>query len=410
MAVALSLAIVYYGNFIKRKNKILKNIVCFLMFFMMLFAMKPIYAKYILTREFNFTTSSKPFYITSQISTNNVILNDNKGSLTLKIKNNDGTNFNNFDTQYEIYLEDTSRYTITTTDTNSGKLAGGALKENSITVNFVPVSGATIRVNEDVKIIVKATSPYSKQIVHEININKPDAEIAFGGLSDFRKIELADCDGYSTTHGLYSEIYAGNNDKLQYNADGSLVFDADNPILYMELDDTKSKLFDEAYSMYFTIKANTNQTGNDGYFGGTIASVGNGVNNYKCWISIYKNYLHIYSYLAGGSKSNINKELVETGFISFDISKYSNQVMNIQITATKTGKTKVYINGELQKTFTSGGADILTTHVTIGDLRPLRNLKFQGTIYDFSMYNLVLTDEQIKNNWNYAKNKWIDSN
>ena len=140
--------------------------------------------------------------------------------------------------------------------------------------------------------------------------------------------------------------------------------------------------------------------------GGTIASIGDGNTKYKSWISIYRGYLHVYSYFSGSSKSNILKELVEPGFISFDISKYSNQIMNIQITATKDGNTRVYINGEKLKEFTSGGGDIATTHVTIGDLRPQRNLKFKGTIYDFSMYNVELTEEQVKNNWNYAKNKW----
>ena len=76
---------------------------------------------------------------------------------------------------------------------------------------------------------------------------------------------------------------------------------------------------------------------------------------------------------------------------------------------SKTGNTTVYINGEKLGTFQSGGQDIVTSHVNIGDLRPLRNLKFKGKIYDFKMYNKVLTEEEVQNNWNYAKNKWISN-
>ena len=171
----------------------------------------------------------------------------------------------------------------------------------------------------------------------------------------------------------------------------------------MELDESKNNLFDEKYSMYFTVNADLSQPS------GTIASLGNGNTKYKSWIRILNGYLHVYSYFEGSAKNGVNYETQEPGFLSIDISKYTNTIFNIQVTATKTGKTKLYINGELIKIFDSGGAEIPTTHVTIGDLRPQRNLKFIGTIYDFSMYNIELTETQVKNNWNYAKDKWINN-
>ena len=71
------------------------------------------------------------------------------------------------------------------------------------------------------------------------------------------------------------------------------MLDEDNPILYMELDESKSTLFDECYSLYVTLKADTSQEGTAGKYGATIASIGNGINNYKSWVSIYKNYLQL---------------------------------------------------------------------------------------------------------------------
>ena len=396
---------IYSGNFIKT-NKTSKMFVCIFGVIVMMFFGYSIYAKYIFIKDFSINSNSTPFYINSEVSSNNVVINDNKGSLTLNIKNNDGTNFNSFEVPYSIYLEDTSKYSITTSDANNGKLTGGALKQNSITVNFVPDLSAPIKLNETIKLIVETSSPYKKQIVHEVNLNKPDSELVFGGLSDFRKIEEEDCEGYYSSHGYYADLYAGNNEKLQYDNEGNLVFDADNPILVMDIDESEN-LFQEEFSIYCTIKADTSQGER---YGSTIISIGDGSGKYIGWISIFKGYLHVYTYVLENAGADFAKPTIQKGFGSYEISKYSNQIMNIQVTSSRTGTTKVYINGEKLTNFESGGASMPATHVTIGDLRPLRDLKFHGTIYDFSMYNSVLAEEEIKNNWNYAKNKWKINN
>ena len=98
------------------------------------------FAKYIFQKDFSVNISSQPFYINSEISTNNVYVENNKGNISLKIKNNDGTNFNNYETKYEIYLEDTTLYTITINDENSGQLIGGEIAENNIEVQILPIS------------------------------------------------------------------------------------------------------------------------------------------------------------------------------------------------------------------------------------------------------------------------------
>ena len=43
---------------------------------------------------------------------------------------------------------------------------------------------------------------------------------------------------------------------------------------------------------------------------------------------------------------------------------------------------------------------------TLGDLRPGRELKFIGTVYDVALYNRALTEEEIQTNWNYANRNW----
>jgi len=363
-----------------------------------------IYARYVLNKNINVNITTSPFYFEADINQTELDLNEDNVQLDLTIKNNDGNNYNLYDANYEICLLDNSKFNMTLEDSNNGIIHGNTSKDNTITIELTPVESAVLKAKETLTISIKSTKPFTKQINKTVTINVPYSELIFGSLDDFKQITEEECLEYASQWGDYFELYGGNNEQLEYDSDGALVFDEDNPILYLEVEDG-NELFSNEYSLYFTINADVMQ-GED--FGGTIASIGNGNRNYLTWISLYKGYLHIYSYYLGYAKSNIEKEIVEPGFLSYDITKYSNTTFNIQITATKTGKTNVYINGQALTSFESGGEDIETTHVTIGDLRPLRCLKFNGKIYDFAMYDKVLTEEEIQLNWKHAKNEWID--
>ena len=80
--------------------------------------------------------------------------------------------------------------------------------------------------------------------------------------------------------------------------------------------------------------------------------------------------------------------------------------MNIQVTASRLGKTRVYINGSLIREFDSGGDTVSYKIATIGDLRPSRGLKFNGKIYDLALYNTELSTSAVNFNWSHAKNTW----
>lgn len=257
--------------------------------------------------------------------------------------------------------------------------------------------------------LIESTTVVNTAKNHVIYAHWLDPELIFSNLDAFRTITAEDCEDYTEHGGGYEELYAGNGGEMEYTSDGAMKFDADNPILFLEIGENTDMFADE-YSLYFTIEADTMQAGNDTseeIYPATIASIGDGVNKYLAWIGIYKNYLHVYSY-CGNLMKDMNKEHEEKGFISRDISKYTNTTLNIQIIAAKNAKTDVYLNGELFASFDSGGTDIETTHVTIGDLRPIRNLKYTGKLYDFAMYRRVLTQEEIITNWEFAKNKWIN--
>ena len=207
----------------------------------------------------------------------------------------------------------------------------------------------------------------------------------------------------STMHCTYETCYSDNNGDLIYDENGALILDGNNAIALLNIDQSMS--VEDEYSVYFTVKGDTSQSG-VGEFPSTILAISEGSTKYLTWIGFYKNYLHVYSYYNGSAKSKLAYRSVQTGFISFDISEYSNKIMNLQIVGTRGGNTDIYINGTRKETITSGVNPVSYTYATIGDLRPGRNLKFTGVIYDMGLYNRALSEEEVQLNWDHANTTW----
>lgn len=202
----------------------------------------------------------------------------------------------------------------------------------------------------------------------------------------------------------YESMYGGNNGQIEYDNDGSIVLDEDNPILYEEIT-PGAQLSGNQYSLYFTIKSDFTAQETES----TLISAGDGVKDYLTRVSFYKGYMYVYTYYSGSDKTGIEEETSSKGFWSYNISEYSNTIMNVQITGSRTGSTVVYINGQqITGNIKSGRSKIQTASVTIGDLRPLANQKFIGNLYDIEIYEKVLTAEEIQTNWEHAKKKWIE--
>ncbi len=165
------------------------------------------------------------------------------------------------------------------------------------------------------------------------------------------------------------------------------------------------------YSVSIVIEGTTNQTKTapaaftypDGlrYYGKTIFSICNTVNNYTSWISIVDDKLRIYAYSYLTDPVNNMP-----GYMWIDISEYDNKFMHLQLTVEKGGQAKLYINGDMKAEFDSGSKEFENTTLTIGDLRAERNLRYVGTIYDVALYGKVLTEEEAKRNWKYVQKEY----
>ncbi len=121
-------------------------------------------------------------------------------------------------------------------------------------------------------------------------------------------------------------------------------------------------------------------------FGRTIiASSPNSVQGYGFWFLVNGNRIRVYSYAVNSN--------------SYTLSNYNNistnKWYNLIVSANRNGESKIYINGVLDKVFTSGN-QLSAPYVAIGELRPNRKIAFNGAIDDVSIWNRALSLEEVR--------------
>lgn len=197
----------------------------------------------------------------------------------------------------------------------------------------------------------------------------------------------------------------GTSGKLENVTSGELELGINKAILALDI--AQSMSVQDTYSVYMTVEGSVFQIGQPASnYPATILAISEANTKYLSWIGFYDGYLQVYSYYEGGSKSGQLGDKTEPGFTSIPVSQFEGKIMNIQVTASRLGKTRVYINGSLIREFDSGGDTVSYKIATIGDLRPSRGLKFNGKIYDLALYNTELSTSAVNFNWSHAKNTW----
>lgn len=208
-----------------------------------------------------------------------------------------------------------------------------------------------------------------------------------------------------STNCTYETCYSDNGGQLEYDELGGIVLDNNNAVAI--LTEENAAPIDDEFTIHLTFKGPINQTPAAGGYAGTIVAIANKQsNNFLAWIGVYKKHLHVYTFTKS-SHYNINYSNTVTGFASIPLdSKYDNKIMNVQVTSKKGNQTKVYINGTLARTFTSGNENINVAQTTVGDLRPYRNLKYTGVLYEIEIYDRVISQSEINSNWEHSKIAW----
>jgi len=140
--------------------------------------------RYILTKNIGVNITTSPFYFEAEVENDEIELIDNKAEINLTIKNNNGTNYNLYDTNYEITLQENGQSVISVEDENSQILKGESIKQNNVKIKFEKLVEDSI---EQINLIIKSKKPYKKEIVLPITFIQKTAE---SKLTEAEKVAL----------------------------------------------------------------------------------------------------------------------------------------------------------------------------------------------------------------------------
>ncbi len=79
---------------------------------------------------------------------------------------------------------------------------------------------------------------------------------------------------------------------------------------------------------------------------------------------------------------------------------------HVAFTAVKGGTMEIFVNGDQVGSKTAGSSLWTGGHTTISDLRPDRNIRFNGIIDEVRIYNRVLSPEEIKAHYEVGDIRW----
>lgn len=145
----------------------------FIIIFLLILAIgNAIYAKYILTRSFSIKISTAPFYFEAVPEKTEINIDGTKAEMNLIIKNNDGQNYNSYETEYEIGLVDNKKFNLKVNGENptGKKIYGNSLINEELKITLIPKENITMNSRENVQIKVTSTKPYKKEILIAVDV------------------------------------------------------------------------------------------------------------------------------------------------------------------------------------------------------------------------------------------------
>ena len=183
-------------------------------------------------------------------------------------------------------------------------------------------------------------------------------------------------------------------------------------IPYQEVDQRLA--LNEKYSICVTVKGTIMQCGSTtGVVSNSIVALSDQGGKYVTWIGMCNGFLHVYTFSTYNYSKLLEHKDMEVlngengdGFASIRLdNNLDNEYINIQVVAERGENSDIYINGEHKLTFKSGNEIFSYDVVTIGDLRRGRGLRYDGEIYNFALYGKLLSEEEVRHNWEYTRNQ-----
>ena len=229
------------------------------------------YADYTLTKETTANITTAPFYFVTDptsAETTSVEMADNKATINLTVSNNDGKNYNAFETIYTIALDNTD-FTLYVNEveyannvTGNIQLGAGALINSVETIELKPKATSTTLTSEEIcNLTITTTSPYTKTETIKIKATDKTAptkpEIT-GGSETYAASQTISVSKESTDVGTgvkyYQYIVDSDGQSLATTATGNVGSTASE----------KSKTFNSDYNGYYVYFRAVDAVGNVG--------------------------------------------------------------------------------------------------------------------------------------------------
>jgi len=123
---------------------------------------------------------------------------------------------------------------------------------------------------------------------------------------------------------------------------------------------------------------------------------------YMCWGTGFTNQTRIYFHRS--SKLAVAYYFNDA---TSNFSPVANRIYMITWTESGTGQVKLYVDGAFQQNITLSAPNTSSSGMIIGAGLISSGYDFNGTLYAFNIYNRVLTDIEIANNYNVTKKRFI---
>ena len=347
-----------------------------------IYLLTPSGAKYVLTDSISINFSS---YYMDVISPDITGFGTFPIETSFTVNNNDGTNYMTEDLEYTITIQESTKWNMVVTGGVTRVISGESINSDELLVTITPKNGAILEETETITIVLTVTAPYPDTKTIKLTYSEYISNYVQNGL-------VLLYDGFNNTgtgHESGSTVW---KDLIGSN-DGQLIGNPTWNKNYLEFDGIDDKV----------------------KFTGTIPSRYTIVSTFYYDSSSKQSYPRIYSapvnvqsfptlYIAANGTLAFYGHGIDTSFVSSEFSGI------IQTSVTYDGTyMSLYINGKFISKLQSKQNPTSVIDAYLGGREDLLR-QFKGKIYNFMIYDRVLTSDEIEENYSEDYSIKIDSN
>ena len=150
-------------------------------------------ARYILNKNLDINIETASFYFEVETENTEIGMINNQAEIRVKIKNNDGENYNLYDANYEIVLLNDEKFSfsldgqVVENNIVYQTINGNSLIDDEIKIIFQPKANVELNTKENIELKIISISPYKKEINLSIKIITDGSPRIFDGARNIGK-------------------------------------------------------------------------------------------------------------------------------------------------------------------------------------------------------------------------------